>query len=269
MKKFEGLLIASDLDGTLLKYDKTISEENKAAIEYFKSGGGLFTFITGRIPLGARLVLEQITPNAPIGCINGVALYDCNKKEFLWSTELSKSVMELVEYVDNKFPKVGIEVNMLDRIYFCKKSEATEKHRTDEGFENLVCHYNDVKEPIAKILFAAKSEEIEAVAKDIINHPHASEYDFIRSDEEYFEILPKGASKGLLINKLSQILGIDIKNIVAIGDNDNDISMLKTAGISYAVSNASQGAKASAKFITVSNEEHAIARVIDDLDKMC
>ena len=71
MNKFKGILFTTDLDGTVLRKDKTISEENKKAIEYFMSEGGIFTFITGRIPYGAEPVLQQLEPNAPFGCING------------------------------------------------------------------------------------------------------------------------------------------------------------------------------------------------------
>ena len=69
--KFKGLLFCTDLDGTLYRKDKTISDENKRAIEYFKSEGGLFTFITGRMPYYSHTAYTAIEPNAPFGCING------------------------------------------------------------------------------------------------------------------------------------------------------------------------------------------------------
>lgn len=267
MKKFEGILFASDLDGTLLNKDKNISDENKKAIEYFMSEGGIFTFITGRIPLGAKPVLEQIVPNAPFGCINGGGIYDHRANKMIWQMDLSKSVIELVEYVDQHLPSMGIEVNTHEKIYFCKKNEATEKHRTDEHFPDLCCHYKDVKEPFAKILFADCKDNIEILEKLLSKHPRASEFDFIRSDTQYYEILPKGANKGNLVMKLSQILGISQSKTISAGDNDNDVSMLEATEISYAVKNASQKAKQAADFVTVGNEEHAIAKIISDLDQ--
>ena len=71
MKKFEGILFCTDLDGTLLRSDKTLSKRNLEAIEYFKSEGGLFTFVTGRMPCTALNLYNTVKPNAPIGCING------------------------------------------------------------------------------------------------------------------------------------------------------------------------------------------------------
>ena len=110
-KKFEGILFTTDLDGTLLRKDKTISEANKKAIEYFMSQGGKFTFITGRIPYGAQPVLDQLEPNCPFGCINGGGIYDYSKKEMIWQENLSKDVLEIVEYIEKNLPSIGIEIN--------------------------------------------------------------------------------------------------------------------------------------------------------------
>ena len=76
MKKFDGILLCTDLDGTLLRNDKSISQENLDAIEYFKSEGGYFTFITGRMPCFSEEIYQVVRPNAPIGCINGGGVYD-------------------------------------------------------------------------------------------------------------------------------------------------------------------------------------------------
>ena len=76
MKKFEGILICTDLDGTLLRDDKSISAKTLEKIEYFKSEGGYFTFITGRMPFFVKNIYDLINPNAPFGCINGGGIYD-------------------------------------------------------------------------------------------------------------------------------------------------------------------------------------------------
>ena len=135
------------------------------------------------------------------------------------------------------------------------------------GLENIVCDYNDVQEPIAKIIFGSESEdEIQNIEKALKSHPLADNYDFIRSEKTLYEILPKGICKGTSIKKLCDYLDIDIRKSIAIGDYNNDISMFQTAGTGIAVSNACEDALKAADFVTVSNEEHAIARVIHDLE---
>ena len=86
MGKFDGILICTDLDGTLLKNDKSISKENMNAIEYFKQNGGYFTFITGRMPFFSHEAIDIVKPNCPFGCINGAGVYDHRKNEYVWKT---------------------------------------------------------------------------------------------------------------------------------------------------------------------------------------
>ena len=70
MGKFDGILICTDLDGTLLRKDKSVSDENKKAIEYFKREGGYFTIVTGRMPYYVTNILEMVKPNIAFGCAN-------------------------------------------------------------------------------------------------------------------------------------------------------------------------------------------------------
>ncbi len=266
MKKFAGKLICTDLDGTLLRADKTISPENIEAIEYFKSEGGYFTFITGRMPYFAKHMYDAIKPNAPIGCINGGGIYDYKTGKYLHTVTLPKSAMELVRAVDESLDYIGIQILAFDKMYFPKDSDGNRHFRQTTGMPNVVRHYDDITEPVAKVVFADMADEhILTLAKFLDNHPRASEFDFIRSDTMLYEILPKGVSKGSVLPILADILGIDIKDTVAVGDYDNDATMLRAAGVGYAVANATQAAKDAADRITVSNEEHAIAKIISEL----
>ncbi len=268
MGKFDGVLICTDLDGTLLKNDKTISQENLNAIEHFKNEGGYFTFITGRMPFFVSYVLNAIKPNAPFGCVNGAGLYDEAKGDYVWKATMPNAVLELVELIDRHFPDVGIQVNTFYKTYFCKENQVMKNFRAVTGLENLVCHYRDVKEPIAKIVFGSETDaEIKQIESLLKSHPLADGFDFIRSEETLYEILPKGIGKGTAITKLCEHLQLDIKKSIAIGDYNNDISMFRAAGVGIAVSNACQEALDAADFITVSNEEHAIAKVISDLEQ--
>ena len=268
MKKFEGILIATDLDDTLLRDDKTISRKNKEAIEYFKQNGGLFTFITGRPPVIMGDIYNEVQPNAPIGCFNGGGIYDMVKKEYVWKQPLDIKALGMVEYIDKNLPGMSIQICGFENSYFCKMNDSLIRHRDVAGFPDLRCHYYDVKEAIAKVLFAHDDEKELFKLRDMLNsHPLAEEFDFIRSHSEYYEILPKGMSKGNLVIKLADILGIDMKRTVAIGDNDNDASMIACSGTGLAVANASEAAKSVADIVTVSNNDDAIAKLIFDIDK--
>ena len=267
MGKFDGILLCTDLDGTLLRDDKSISPENRTAIEYFKREGGYFTFVTGRMPSYVWNMYHAVQPNAPVGCVNGGGLYDYASERYLWTYGLSRDVMELVAYIDAEMPTMGIQLNTFDTVYFCKESSALADFRAETGVPNIVCPYREVTGPIAKILFADRDgDRITHLASLLNAHPRADEFDFIRSDRTLYEILPRGIHKGVALSKLAEILGIDPRRTVAVGDYDNDVGMLRTAGLGVAVSNATEAVKAAADMITVSNEQHAIAAIIDRIE---
>ena len=81
-----------------------------------------------------------------------------------------------------------------------------------------------------------------------------------------FQVLPKNTNKGNGLTKLAESLGIDVNKTIAIGDYYNDVTMIENAKIGVAVSNACDDAKAVADIVTVSNDEDAIAKIIEDLD---
>ena len=240
MGKFDGILICTDLDGTLLRNDGTISAENIAAIEYFKREGGYFTFVTGRMPSFVSHIYEAIRPNAPFGCINGGGLYDYEAKRYVYTIELPRSALVLVRCIDEAFADVGIQVNTFDKVYFCRENETMVNFRAVTGLPNLVCRYEDVSEAFAKIVFGSESEdEILAIERTLRSHAMADRFDFIRSEQTLFEILPKGVGKGVAVARLAEHLRIDPHKTVALGDYNNDISMFGAAGIGIAVKNAS------------------------------
>ena len=268
MGKFDGILICTDLDGTFLKDDKSISKENLDAIASFMSEGGSFTFITGRMPYFVQHIYDALNPNAPFGCINGGGIYDHKAGKYLWTRELSKECYELIDAAVDNIEGIGLQVNAFDKIYFAKENEAMRRFRESTGAANIVMPYREITAPIGKIVFGdTREDKILQLAELLASHPKAYKFDFIRSERTLYEILPKGNTKGDVMLRIADILGIAHERTVAVGDYSNDVSMLKDAGVGIAVANANDEAKAAADHITVSNEEHAIAKIIADMAK--
>lgn len=266
MGRYDGILFCTDLDGTLLKNDCSVSRENIAAIEYFKENGGIFTFVTGRMPFFVSEIWNTLRPNAAFGCINGGGLYDFEKQKYISQCVIPETVLELVQCVDEAVPGVGIQVNTFYHTYFCKENDTMVRFREITGLPNLARPYQSVDEPMAKILFGTDDEsEMEALQQVLRAHPKAEKFDFIRSAKYLYEILPKGIGKGTVISELPKYLDRPINKTVAIGDYNNDISMIQAADLGIAVANACPEALAAADMVTVSNEEHAIAKVIESL----
>lgn len=266
MGKFDGILLCTDLDDTLLTTDKRVSEKNRNAIDYFKSEGGLFTFVTGRVPIGARLILEYVTPNAPIVCFNGGGIYDFDAGKMLWSRKLDREALSAVEYVDRLFDFVGIEICTEEKIYFSKINPKVREHQVLEQLPDNDLDYHDIPEVWQKVLFMTEAEQLGEVREAIARAPFADKYTFVQSSPWYYELLPKNASKGEGLLQLADICGIDCRHTIAVGDNENDISMIKNAGTGIAVANAIESVKSAADYITSDNNSDAVSAVIEAIE---
>lgn len=263
---FDGILICTDLDGTLLRNDKSVSEENRKAIAYFKQEGGLFTFITGRMPYYAAESYEVAQPNAPFGCINGGAIYDYEGKTYVWKQAVGEELNDLLDRIYERLPQVGIVMCAFDHAVFSRDNEATKGFRERAHVPLITGDYHEIREPVGMVVLGVNTEaDAMALEKLFYAYPQAEKFNLIRSEETLYLILPPGIDKGVAIEKLAQHLGIDPRKTVALGDYENDIAMFRAAGLAIAVSNACPAALAAADHVTVSNEEHAVAQVINDL----
>jgi Cof subfamily protein (haloacid dehalogenase superfamily) len=266
MGKFDGILLCSDLDGTLLREDKSISEKNRRALEYFKQNGGLFSIMTGRMSFVLEPTIKETQPNVPVGFGNGLGIYDFQNNRKLSLRFVDPSVLALVEKVYQDFPEIGVEIATHDTIYCVRVNETVKKHLSDENIPLVMTTPKDFSLPIAKILFAAPPEVLENFIPQISKEKDAEKFQLLRSDKLYFEILPPNVGKGELLLQLAELLGVDKKKTIAVGDNDNDVSMLLSAQIGIAVENAAKRAKDAADMFAPSNEDDAIAFIIQELE---
>lgn len=267
MGKFSGILLCTDLDDTLLTTDKRVSDENKEAIEYFKKEGGAFAFATGRVPLGAKPIIEQVMPNAPSVCFNGSVIYDFVNREMLWSKAIDKGAVKMVEFVEKNFPTAGIEVCTADKVYFCKVNRLVERHRQIERFPDNYGDYHDIDEDWCKVIFMVEEEEMAELRELIDNCEYAKNYSFVRSSPWYYELLPYGAHKGSGLIRLGELMGIKKENIYAMGDNENDLELVRAAGTGIAVANAAKCVKDASDYITTAdNNSHAAKEVIEMIE---
>jgi Cof subfamily protein (haloacid dehalogenase superfamily) len=265
-KKFEGRLILTDLDGTLLQADKSVAPEDREAIEYFKSEGGRISFVSGRSPMALGPVCRQVTPNAPVGCNNCATVYDWEKRSVLWSASAPVEALKRIARAALELhPKTGLELFAVDRIYFINHNSYTETHRKDEELEYNSFEIDELNVPLMKCLLADSCEVLEDMARRLPEFDTEGNFDFVRTDHYYFEVMPRGISKALAVDRIPDILGIPRENVIAVGDNDNDAPMLRAAGIGIAVANASQAAKSAADLVTVANTDYALAHIISEL----
>ena len=264
--KFKDLVLCSDLDGTLIDENNVISKENIEAIEYFRAHGGKFMIATGRVPEAVYNTLGALKTDFPCICHNGCSVYDLNRNEYEETISLDDGAVSVAKEIMNSSLSSGVEVMTIKGICVVKRTPATDFHIQFEKVDFITSDkIENAPKPWFKILFAQSPEETEMIKERFLNSSHNKTYNLQKTHSLYYEIFNKNASKGAALTKLCKKHKIDLKNVIAIGDNENDISMLSVAGKSAAVSNASDIVKRHADIITRSNEESAIADLISKL----
>ena len=264
--KFSGLIICSDVDGTLIDEKNTVPKNNIEAIEYFRAHGGKFMIATGRIPEAVTSAMGDMSFDFPGICHNGCSVYDFSEKAYKETIEIDERAIPVAEEIMSFSPNSGAEVMTAQGIYVAKATPATDFHVTFEKvYAVLIDSIKYAPKPWFKILFAQSPEETDAIKEAFLNSPYNEDYNLIKTHQFYYEIYNKTASKGAALLRFCKSKGIDLKNVIAIGDNENDISMIDVAGTGVAVGNASDIVKAHADIITCSNEDGAIADLISKL----
>lgn len=262
---FEGVLLVSDMDGTLITRDFSVPERNIEAIDRFIEKGGRFTLATGRSAASAGKYITKVKINAPSILSNGSSIYDLSGGKILWNTALPMSVGPLVETVIERFPDVGVELYIDEQIYIVNRNKWTERHIINEGFSYVETSLKDAPHGWQKVLFACENERLCEI-DDYIRSLKVDICDFVFSSLNYYEALPKGVSKGTALKKLAEMLGIEYKNTVGIGDYYNDATLVKMAGIGVTVEGAPQELVDAAQFVTGPCENGAVADLIEYLE---
>lgn len=264
MKKFEGIMLCSDIDGTLTNDNNDVSEENLEAIKYFTQNGGIFTLATGRIPYTIPSVLNDFI-KVPVVCQNGSAIFDVHKKEYVSYKAIDDKARDITCEIVQKFPFTGVEFYRLYDIAFVKENNGTKRHHEVEKIPcvtHLDCDFKDVEGPIIKVLFAQEEDQTQLMHDALKDSEYQEEFKLLKSHKWYYEILRKDINKGSALKELCNLLNFDLKNVISAGDNDNDIELIKVAGFGYATLNATENLKKEADGITKDNNSHAIADII-------
>lgn len=256
----------SDLDGTLFNSNTMVSEENKKAIYKFQEGGGLFAVSTGRTQYKVKKFLSDIVINAPSILYNGSGIYDFKKDSYIKSNTVDKrNIDKMLSWIIKDMPEINIQVYTEYENLFISSLD-TANHDFIEDHQPCKISNLDIalKEEWLKVLIQGSKERLDIISEKFISNNFAEQVDFVFSSEQFFEILPKDINKGSALNLIKELPEFNNRVICAIGDFNNDIELLSNADISFAPSNAIDEIKEIAKFITRSNDEHAIEDVINN-----
>ncbi|WP_204180512.1 MULTISPECIES: Cof-type HAD-IIB family hydrolase [unclassified Staphylococcus] len=277
-------LIATDMDGTLLNAAHEISEENIQAIKYAQSQGITVVIATGRAFYEANAPINQTDLKVPYICLNGAEVRD-ESFNIMSTSNLNRELINRITvelnkenifyqvytnlgiYTENPLRDLEIYIDIAQRAgqeADVEKIKSGIQKRIDNGTLKVVENYDKIQdtpgEIVMKILaFDSDLEKIDRVSETLAKSESLA---ISSSSRGNIEITHSDAQKGIALNTIVERLNIDMENVMAIGDNMNDVSMLERVGYSVAMENAAPEVKAIAKYETDSNEQSGVGKAI-------
>lgn len=268
MRNINKRLIVSDFDGTLINSRNTLTERVRRAVNEYVSGGGVFAVCTGRMLRSILPRVRELGLKGLVAAYQGSVIADIESGKMLRSNCINVSdCVEICAFAEkhnyacntysdevlysslpagNKGLAVYESITGVKALNVAKMSEFV-------AYNNLACN---------KITFLVYPEERERLFK-LLQNEFSERFDVTCSAASLVEISPKGDDKGAALKYIADYFGIDLSSSVAIGDNLNDLSMIKIASVGVAVGNAVDELKREADYVSASNNDDAVAEVIE------
>lgn len=285
-------LITVDLDGTLLNKYGEVSEYSKNVIKKLTNQGILVVLASGRISESVLTIAKEIGANKYYISGNGSVLYDMQKEEIIYEKYLSKEkVLELIELCEknsiyyNIYTESSViakslnynvafynyentkkssdkktEINIVDDVYNYIKALNTNKF-----LKMTICDEN-------KIVFSSILRKVKNIPDiDVLEVSHMSKKKIKMGTKEisvgyyYTEISSKNVDKWYAIEEIMKKENIGKEEVISFGDNNNDILMIKNAGLGIAMGHSNEQVKKVAKFVTKTNDEDGVAKALENI----
>ncbi|EFR31313.1 Cof-type HAD-IIB family hydrolase [Eremococcus coleocola] len=261
-------LIAIDLDGTLVNDQKEIPLENIKAIHRAQAAGVRVVLCTGRPYTAVKPLVDQLgfTDHDLVAVFNGGQIRKAVSGQVLSEKTISQADM-LRWYAETE--RLQIPFNIIDSDWVYEPASYPEGHpsfyvgkvssapATHADFNQFAADHR-----FNKLVVTVEADYLEQQLGQM-DPDLMAEFSLSRSYPFQLEIMAQGIDKGYALDQLSQVLNIDIADMVAIGDQLNDLAMIEKAGHGVAMGNAEPEIKALAEYITDTNNNAGVAKAID------
>lgn len=265
-------LLCVDMDGTLLNSNKEISEGTKVALLKAKEAGVKVVISTGRLFTSAYSYADLVGIETPIISANGAFIREKDKNEVIYKSLLGKDNCEKILKVLKKYDLVPNyhtsniifteKTNPHIKMYTKTIAHQQEGKKVDIQFvEEWGEVFEKYKEELLKCITI--NSDIDKILKAKAEISKYNELETVSSSMDNFEVMCKGVSKGRGVEILAAYYGIPQSEVICVGDNENDLSMIEYAGLGVAMGNAEEEIKEKAQYITASNDEDGVAEVIE------
>ncbi|MDD3238130.1 MAG: HAD family hydrolase [Candidatus Gastranaerophilales bacterium] len=256
-------MLVVDIDGTIKTRVSPISEKLKHHVKILRENGVKVVIATGRMHCSAKHVAEDLGTDEPVISYQGGLIIDSDGK-VLWNKLLNeKCAKEVIEYLRKENIHINTYVN--DELFVEKDSDEVKDYVSDKNISyNLIDTLDNLDySNLNKILAIDYDEQKTIELVKYFQDKYKEELYIIRSTPNFCEVSNPLATKGNGVRFLAKMWGINQDEIMVAGDQDNDIEMLKAAGIKVAMENATDELKKVANFITKSVDEDGVCFAIE------
>jgi Cof subfamily protein (haloacid dehalogenase superfamily) len=264
-------LICLDMDGTLLNSKGQVSERNLEAIKKAHEKGVKVTVCTGRLFTSARFYADMLGVEVPVIASNGAYIREKDKNEIIYKSPLgfenSMRILEVLKKHDitffyHTFDTVFMKKLGPDSAYVnINKTLPKDKQINLQAVDNWEDVFKSNSEEILKCMCSEK--DVLRIAKAKEELLRYGDIEVVSSMYNNFEVMKKRVSKGRAVEILAGFYNLNREEVMCIGDNENDISMIKYAGMGVAMGNGEEYVKELADFVTDTNDNDGVAKAIE------
>lgn len=262
-------LVAIDMDGTLLNREKQIPSDNIRAIRQAAQAGVKIVLCTGRMQSGVLPYFEQLDfagRDEYAILNNGCSTYRTADWQLSSHVELTAEELQYLATLLEKYPNIALTCTDKQG-YTVVADQVPELVAYDASLVFTKAHALNLEEAIARqpvfqVMLLGDSADLDTFqeAEGLLLSQHFS---VVRSQSYILEILPQGVSKASALANLAKELGLSADEVMALGDADNDLEMIRYAGLGVAMGNANEKVKAEADAITGTCDEAGVAQALD------
>jgi len=257
-------MVATDLDGTVVCHDGSMSARTLQALAAVEEAGLVLVLVTGRPPRWMAPVVEATGHRGVAICANGGIVYDLHSEQVLEQFAIDPAVAHaVVQRLRAAMPTAGFAIERAEGFHH----ESTYAHPwPDPDMRSVETIERVLDAPIAKLLVRDPSSTSDAMLElatellgDQVTVTHSNPRDCL------LEISAAGVTKASTLARVAAELGIAPHEVVAFGDQPNDVAMLHWAGRGYAMGNAHPDVRAAMTLHAASVEDDGVARVLEQL----
>lgn len=265
------LMIASDLDGTLLDSRQQITKGTAHALTLALERGIRVYACTGRTPQNAALVLRDAGLRVPVIGVNGALCTDADLnvlRQTFMDANAARTLYDIVSDAGIRchiFYADGV-VSRFDEKPHPEFIRLRARLREETGFEysaGEAASLHALERRIYKMIVIADEGEMAALERMRDTLSGVRGLSVTSSWRNNLEIVPEGVSKGAAVTAMAQMEGIPLKNVMTLGDNENDLSMLSIAGYGVAMGGSDAAIQAACRYVTATNDEEGVRRAVE------